>query len=1426
VAAYSLNFTVVPPAGGPEANLTTWPVGLATGMPNVSTLNYYGSVVANAAIVPAGTNGAIDVYASYPTDMLFDINGYFAPPLSSGLEFYPVTPCRIADTRNGAGFTGQFGPPSMTPRSCPCPGLGRASSFFRAAHSQESCTVLHKESGPVRFFVPADTHRPTKGPDVVRQMRTVAQMIPIPIRSLCLAAMLLLAPPAAAAISIDTNTATDWQITNGVIALDWNSTTGNVFSVHLLGYPDDLVDLTHQPKGLYMDNTGLGSGTTTAGFHQDSNHYVDWWITTASNAANPFTYSQHFILADNDAGFHVYIVINHSSGDIAGSIGQVQYVFRISQTLFTNTYAVDEGLGNPGAHTVVLPDPSVLNTTDPGRQVQDASVDLHGLPLPAGFGREFYVKYDYSTYEYLHRAQGLFGSTYGAWTVVPSSESLVGGPTKQDLSFTGNILMMECQSNHLDNALTFNVAQGEVLQRLFGPYYFHFNTFDSSHSTPASLYQDALDAAGSVSSFYDSEADLQQNGYVPSTGRGTVQANISGGGSSAANTAWVVLGDNQTNFQYSNVGREYWVSNNSTGNAALTGVVPGTYRLAAYVLGEWGELRSDNVTVTANQTTTLPLTFQSENFGPSAPVWTIGTPDRSAHEFLHGMDSSGLDDREFWGNWNYWADFAANNGAVVYYATAVGAMPATNDLSQWNYNQWQSFNPGLYAGIYNSSDDSTDGYKYICPAYVRNCATAQIPAWQVHFAATAAQLAQGQYVVLSVGLAAAEANLAASLNGHALTWPGRGVKNADAAVRSGLSGTYQWVVFQWDLSQLNAADSGNVITLSVNSQQGVMYDALRLEIANTSANPAVTGWNDYEYLTSGTYRPANDSLPNNGVAVSVPAILAGGVENAAGVASSTAVAPGSLVSIYGSNLANAADATSVTFNNIPAPLLFVSSGQINAQVPWEVTGSSMQVVVTNGNLASAPVTVSLSPAVPAIFTLGANQAIAYSNSDSLFAAAPGSIPGLTTHAARIGDPAGLAILATGLGPVNPPIATGEVPNDGVPHATTMTPTVTVGGVPAQVLFSGMSTYVGLYQINILIQPGTPAGNAIPLQITMNGVVSNTPAIAVTNYGADHRFRAATVRERFLCPDLLKSPLEVATQHQRDVCIRVTAPQKPLGQLVNSVGMVQPGDVVSRMCIQVEIASDSHVFDTHQPHRIVEMVQHVFDRDRVLGPYEVPHGGDTQNASAACGGSNHFVGFAARDARRQRAAVGVGDEDRLFRRSNRVQAGALPAMRHVDRHPDRIHPRDHFQAKGGEPPVMAHQTAVAKVVFGIIGELGQPLAHPVERVHVIHAPEMIRVLHAKDDPDLAVPPGPREVVGAVHADEVIRMPRDEPIPFLEPRPCGVVQLAAPKSDGRVENVDPGAAYLAEIGVSESVRVVMPLIEQRPVQGKQAEHVDDI
>jgi uncharacterized repeat protein (TIGR01451 family) len=98
--AYSLNLAAVPK--GPLGYLTAW--GAGQSQPGVSTLNApTGTVTANAAIVPAGSAGAIDIFASNATDLVIDINGYFAPMTTGGLSLYPVTPCRTLDTRQPAG---------------------------------------------------------------------------------------------------------------------------------------------------------------------------------------------------------------------------------------------------------------------------------------------------------------------------------------------------------------------------------------------------------------------------------------------------------------------------------------------------------------------------------------------------------------------------------------------------------------------------------------------------------------------------------------------------------------------------------------------------------------------------------------------------------------------------------------------------------------------------------------------------------------------------------------------------------------------------------------------------------------------------------------------------------------------------------------------------------------------------------------------------------------------------------------------------------------------------------------------------------------------------------------------------------------------------------------------------------------------------
>jgi hypothetical protein len=75
-AAYSLNVSVVPQ--GPLGYLTIWPAGQS--QPGVATLNSLdGRIKADAAIVPAGVSGTVNVYVTNDTDLIIDINGYFAP---------------------------------------------------------------------------------------------------------------------------------------------------------------------------------------------------------------------------------------------------------------------------------------------------------------------------------------------------------------------------------------------------------------------------------------------------------------------------------------------------------------------------------------------------------------------------------------------------------------------------------------------------------------------------------------------------------------------------------------------------------------------------------------------------------------------------------------------------------------------------------------------------------------------------------------------------------------------------------------------------------------------------------------------------------------------------------------------------------------------------------------------------------------------------------------------------------------------------------------------------------------------------------------------------------------------------------------------------------------------------------------------------
>jgi len=184
----------------------------------------------------------------------------------------------------------------------------------------------------------------------------------------------------------------------------------------------------------------------------------------------------------------------------------------------------------------------------------------------------------------------------------------------------------------------------------------------------------------------------------------------------------------------------------------------------------------------------------------------------------------------------------------------------------------------------------------------------------------------------------------------------------------------------------------------------------------------------------------------------------------------------------------------------PAPIFAVYPDQLNIQIPSVTSGASTVQVKnqcgTAQEQASPAVPVTVQAASPEFFYFahnanGQNPIAALNALTGTYVGAPGLLPGATFAPAQTGDY--LTLFATGFGTTNPSIAPGVLPTTAA--AITQPISVTVGGLaltPAQILYAGLSQDPGLYQLNIQLPAGVPAGNE-PVIVTIGGVSS--PATA-------------------------------------------------------------------------------------------------------------------------------------------------------------------------------------------------------------------------------------------------------------------------------------------------------------------------------------------
>ena len=281
------------------------------------------------------------------------------------------------------------------------------------------------------------------------------------------------------------------------------------------------------------------------------------------------------------------------------------------------------------------------------------------------------------------------------------------------------------------------------------------------------------------------------------------------------------------------------------------------------------------------------------------------------------------------------------------------------------------------------------------------------------------------------------------------------------------------------------------------------------------------------------------SIASNPVNVIIAGPAVASVLNGASFATGAKVAPGSLISIFGTDLATSDQlgvfpstqlpgGGAITIDGVSAPLFDVvaSAGQINLLVPFETrTDGAAAVVVANGKGTGAPFQLAMAPAAPGIFRIGDPSNRKRLNAAALIAntawrVIPVSMAGALNMvtdckanrvdaASLCGEPAAIGdaiqIYVTGLGratpngnPVGNTLKTGDVaPASGNPlYRTVETPRVTIGGVDAAVAFSGVAPgFAGLYQVNVTVPAGAATGDDVPLTITIGGA-SDTATIAI------------------------------------------------------------------------------------------------------------------------------------------------------------------------------------------------------------------------------------------------------------------------------------------------------------------------------------------
>lgn len=240
-----------------------------------------------------------------------------------------------------------------------------------------------------------------------------------------------------------------------------------------------------------------------------------------------------------------------------------------------------------------------------------------------------------------------------------------------------------------------------------------------------------------------------------------------------------------------------------------------------------------------------------------------------------------------------------------------------------------------------------------------------------------------------------------------------------------------------------------------------------------------------------------------------PALAPNGTVNNLNPVVGAALSPGTIAQVYGSGLGSAPVSTGsaplpTNFNgtfaligSTEAPLYFLSSGQINIQIPFQATGTQqMPIVLSVNNALTLPQMLSIVPATPGVLSKDDGPSSSAPQNGAHIIAQHSADYSLVTSSNPAKPGEYLIMYLVGMGATNPPVASGAASPSSPPASVTLQPTVTVGSQTATVEFAGLTPgFVGLYQVNFQVPAGLQAGE-LEVAVSQNGVAANPTILPV------------------------------------------------------------------------------------------------------------------------------------------------------------------------------------------------------------------------------------------------------------------------------------------------------------------------------------------